>query len=537
MELRRQFAIVRAWLPLLLATTLLGGVATFLFMHTRPDVYQASTTLLPEQLMPGNGVDYANVSVSRLVSLSTNYAFIARSQEVLSDVATKLDITEPVEELAKQVDTQINYDTAALTIRARAGDPGGAAALANALGTAIEERSSTATSDEALQADIASVRQRMLDTEAEYERLQALPQPRSASDELELSNSIAVLRQLQTLYDSLSASQSTTKGGLQVIEKADALGALKVGPLTFYYTLLGAFGGLLVGGGIVALREYLDDRLRDPATVEDVVGLATLGSVPRVKGDRARGEMYRLVALLYPRSSASEAYRILRANIEFAAIDDPMRTLLITSSVPGEGKTVTAANLATLFAQTGRSVLLVDADLRKPGVHRIFNLPNTQGLTTLLRDPDVSPATVIVPSEQAGLQLLTAGPLPPNPAELFGSQRMRKVVERLQRDHDLIVFDSPPVQAVTDAAILSSFIDGTIMVIDADTSRRNSVRRSREALARAGARILGVVLNRVPEGAQAGYYGYYAEPESVGTSQAGTGHPAAKETDSTVAPA
>ncbi len=248
-----------------------------------------------------------------------------------------------------------------------------------------------------------------------------------------------------------------------------------------------------------------------------MTGLSTLGAIFRMKGDRARSEIYRLAALLYPRSGASEAYRTLRTNIEFASVDAPIRTLLVTSSVPGEGKTVTAANLAIVFAQAGRRVLLVDADLRKPGVHPLFDLPNAHGLTTLLRSDEADLDAIAHPTEQANLRVLTTGPLPPNPAELMGSQRMRTVLERLKASADLVVFDSPPLQAVTDAAILSSFLDGTLFVIDAGHSRRRAVRLAREALARAGANVLGVALNRIPARADSDYASYYGGYHEFGS--------------------
>ena len=202
-----------------------------------------------------------------------------------------------------------------------------------------------------------------------------------------------------------------------------------------------------------------------------------------------------------------------------------MRSLLVTSAVSGEGKTVTAANLAVVFAQAGRTVILVDADLRQPGSNPIFDLPNDRGLTTMLRDESVRLETVAHPSEQPGLRILTTGPLPPNPAELLASQRMQAVLRRLQEDADVILFDSPPLQAVTDAAVLSSFVDGTLLVIDRGRSRRRVVRAARETLARAGASALGVVLNRVPTKGEFSYAGLYpgdiGEPGGEATSPRG----------------
>ena len=242
-----------------------------------------------------------------------------------------------------------------------------------------------------------------------------------------------------------------------------------------------------------------------------------------MKGDKARKEIYRLAVLLYPRSGIAEAYRALRANIEFASVDGTIGTLLVTSAVPGEGKTVTAANLAVAFAQAGRHVLLVDADLRKPGAHLMFGLPNAHGLTSMLLNTELSLGDIAQITEVANLRVLTTGPLPPNPAELLGSQRMRALLERLKASEDLLIFDGPPLGAVTDSALLSSFLDGTIMVIDTARGRRRAVRSGREALTRAGANVLGAVLNRVPARAHsdADYYGSYYSAEDGTDSRPG----------------
>lgn len=210
-----------------------------------------------------------------------------------------------------------------------------------------------------------------------------------------------------------------------------------------------------------------------------------------------------------PDQEIAEAYRTLRTNIEFTSVDEPIQSLLVTSAMPGDGKTVTAANLAVVFAQAGRRVLLVDADLRKPGAHLVFDLPNAHGLTTLLRSDEVGLDAIAQVTEQEHLRVLTTGPLPPNPAELLGSQRMRLILERLKAGGDLLIFDSPPLQAVADSAILGSFLDGTLFVIDAGHSHRRSVRQARETLARAGANVLGAVLNRVPAKSSADYADYY----------------------------
>jgi capsular exopolysaccharide synthesis family protein len=279
-------------------------------------------------------------------------------------------------------------------------------------------------------------------------------------------------------------------------------------PRLLLNTLLAALVGLLLAVGIAFLVEYLDDTLKSPDDVEAVTDLPTLGTILRMKGDDGRSPIYRLAAILYPRSPAAEAYRTLRTNIEFASLDEPARTILVTSAIPGEGKTTTAANLAAVFAQAGHATLLVDADLRKPGVHKIFDLPNAQGLTDLLRSDDIPVGDVALATEQEHLSVLTTGPLPPNPAELLRSTRMHTVMERLAASAEFVIVDSPPLQAVTDAAILSSLVDGTVLVVDAGRTRSGAVRNGRESLAKVGARVLGVTLNRMSESMSGDYYYY-----------------------------
>jgi succinoglycan biosynthesis transport protein ExoP len=400
-----------------------------------------------------------------------------------------------------------------LTIMAQDTDPARAAAIANALSDRLIAASPAIQGRQAefqasIDADLRSTQDQIDSNQARLEALIALP-ARTATQEADLQTLEDRLVSLRATYATLlSFSAGNASNLLSVIEPAVSPSD-PISPRPLLNTLLAAVLGLLIGMGIVSVAEYFNDAIKDSGGVEEAAGLSTLGTIPRMKSGRGRSEIYRLATLLYPRSAIAESYRTLRTNIEFASVDGPIRTLLVTSSVPGEGKTITAANVAVVFAQSGRRVLLIDADLRKPGVHRAFDLPNTDGLTSMLRSDEVSVDAIAHSTEQANLRVLTTGPLPPNPAELLASQRMRSIVERLKVDGDLLIFDSPPVQAVTDAAILSSFLDGTLFVIDAGRSRRRSVRPSREALARAGANVLGAVLNRVASRAHAEYTDYY----------------------------
>ena len=280
-------------------------------------------------------------------------------------------------------------------------------------------------------------------------------------------------------------------------------------------TLLAMAIGVAAIFALAFVIEQLDDTVKDQETVQEVTGHATLGTIARLKSPHGRREIYRLVALLYPRSSAAEAFRALRSNVEFASVDAPVRSLLVTSSTRDEGKTTTSCNLAVVFAQTGKRVLLVDADLRRPGVDVMFDTPNVTGLTTLLRDSSASIDSVAQDTEEPNLRVITTGPLPPNPAELLGSMRMRTVMANLLESADLVVFDSPPMHSLADAAVLSSLVDGTLLVVAAGRSRRRWIRITMETLNRAGANVLGIVLNRVAAKSGLGYDGYYGREPAV----------------------
>jgi len=202
-----------------------------------------------------------------------------------------------------------------------------------------------------------------------------------------------------------------------------------------------------------------------------------------------------LVALVDPNSPAAEAYRQLRTNIQFSSLDRPLHTLLVTSSGPDEGKSTTLANLAVTMANTGTNVLLVDSDLRRPSLHEIFGAGNEQGLTTMILG-----STSELPSVETGvpnLRLLPSGPLPPNPSELLASQRMADVLELLKGQADIVLFDSPPVVAVTDAAVMAPRIDGVLLVLRAGKTRREMAQRAKAVLEKVNANLLGVVLNNV----------------------------------------
>ncbi|NLJ74382.1 MAG: CpsD/CapB family tyrosine-protein kinase [Firmicutes bacterium] len=209
-----------------------------------------------------------------------------------------------------------------------------------------------------------------------------------------------------------------------------------------------------------------------------------------------------------PKAVGAEAFRTLRTNLQFTSPDRELRTLLVTSAGPDEGKSTVVANLAVAWAQTGQRVILVGCDLRKPVLHRIFGIPNAPGLTSLLTG-QAELDSVILDSGIENLEVIPSGPIPPNPAELLQSKVMTEIIELLKERSDIVIFDAPPIVAVTDAAVLASQMDGTLLVISAHSVPRDMALHAKALLEQANARLLGVVLNRVRPQDQRGYEYYY----------------------------
>ncbi len=213
-----------------------------------------------------------------------------------------------------------------------------------------------------------------------------------------------------------------------------------------------------------------------------------------------------LITLTNPRSRAAEAYRTLRTNLTFAGLDKPIETLVVTSAAPGVDKSVALANLAVAMAQGERRTILVDADLRQPSLHTIFGVDNSQGLTTIFVEPETLANPPLVPTAVENLLLLPSGPLPPNPADLLGSRRMEEVIAALRSRADVVLFDAPPVVAVTDAAVLGTKVDGVLLVVEAGRTRRDHAQRARELLERVHVRVVGAVLVNAPRDVTLGGY-------------------------------
>ena len=291
--------------------------------------------------------------------------------------------------------------------------------------------------------------------------------------------------------------------------------------------LLSTFFGI----GLALFLEYLDDTIGTTEEIESVLQLPALAAIPTIgpvskrrlllvgSNSDSDDEIVNSELLIYAdsRSALAEAYRQLRTSILLSIAGHPPKTLLITSSLMSEGKTTTATNTAICLAQTGARVLIIDADMRRPRLHTVFNCSNETGLSSLLSGPmdEKSTNDAIKMDPKSGISLLTSGPIPPNPAELIGSEQMANLIAYLQTQFTHVVVDSPPISSFTDGVLIASMVDGVIFVVHSGKSTRLVVRRSKQLLADVGARILGVVLNNVSSNSETKYYyqNYYSAEE------------------------
>ena len=518
MDLRRQLAILRVWFWFLVASVLLAASTAFLVSGAMPRIYDAQNTLLV-----GQSLTAANPNSDQLLAaqrLSQTYAAVVTTRPLAQRVIDLLGLEMTADDLLKEVRADVPASSALIYITASDTDPVRAANIANAFADELIAESPAIQGQQAnlqkqIQANLDSTQAEITQTQGQVDELSAITY-RTAAQDQELEALQVRLVSLRATYAALMPNLNSNSSNLLTVVEPAVVPTAPSSPRTLLNVFLAAVLGLLAAAGIAFLVEYLDDSIASSDVVEEVTGLPTLGVVPVMKGDPKRSEIYRLETLLNPRSPASETYRALRTNIEFASVDAPLTTLMVTSALPQEGKTTTAGNLAIVFAQGGSRVLLVDADLRKPGVHTLFGLPNQHGLTTLFRDEAATVTEVAAETELDNLRVVTSGPLPPNPAELLGSKRWLAILERLKAEADLVIVDSPPLQAVTDAALLAAVVDGTLLVIRAKRTRRGAVRQAREALARSGGNILGVAMNRLKKHEyDQNYYSYYSASQET----------------------
>jgi len=322
------------------------------------------------------------------------------------------------------------------------------------------------------------------------------------------------LTQYQQIYSNLVANLETIRlarmrSTPNIVQVEQALPAtIPVRPNQPVNMAIGGILGLLVAGIFGFVSEYMDDTLRSPEEVSEVLHLPVLGFIGDMDRRRLSGNTRQTnlpYVLAEPRSPVTEAFRSLRANLEFVDLDRPIQTLAITSSTVSEGKTTIATNLAIVMAQLGRKVVLIDADLRRPRVHRTLGISNVAGLSDVLRN-HATVQEVAQPWGNGNLMVITSGSLPPNPAEVLSSDRMIEVMNQLKGIAEMVIIDSPP-SLLADSAVLAARADGVLLVIQSNKTQLNSATAMIDQLKRVGAHVIGVALNRINTRETYNYYG------------------------------
>lgn len=274
--------------------------------------------------------------------------------------------------------------------------------------------------------------------------------------------------------------------------------------------ILAVAAAILLVGGIAFLRFYLDDTAKHSEDIERIFGTPVTGTISKSDAKKNESE---LIVYKSPKAIVSENIKSLRTNLQFTAVDKNLKTILITSTNASEGKSFVSSNLAISFAQADKKVLLVDCDLRKGRVHRLFKVSNRNGLSNLLTDNLKNYRSYITNTRIDNLSVMTCGTYPPNPSELLASQKNKKLIDTLKSQYDIIIFDGAPVGGLADSVILSSFMDETLIVVKDSSTSKNALMDTKNSLEKVGAKIAGFVFNSVKRSSTK-YYNYYYYSDS-----------------------
>jgi polysaccharide biosynthesis transport protein len=533
MELFKYFAIARKWFWLIFLATLLAAGSSFFVSKSQTPIYRTSTTLMVSQITQNSNPNSGDIYASQ--QLAQTYVQLITREPILSATANALGLGQDWESLKGQVSAIPIEGTQLLEVSVIDSSPQRAQAIANEVAHQLILQSPANTGDKdqiafiqnqlpELENKIKKAREQVTQLDQVISSANSARAIQDAQNQQDMLNN--QINQWQNTYAQLTYSlNQSSLNTINVVEPAP-LPYAPISPNVNLNVLVAAAIGFSLSIGGVLLLEYLDDTIRSPDEARSLLELPILGIIGKISG-LDYSEM--LVAALEPRSPITEAYRELRTNLRFSTLDAQLRTLVITSAGPAEGKSINAANLAVVLAQAGISVLLVDADLRKPVQHKIFGVNNHTGLTNWLAGEEGGNMTGWVSRDAAeediqlvgfencqqvtkipGLRLVTSGPLPPNPAEVLGSERMRQFLIEATNFVDIVILDSPPCVTVTDSVVLSQWVDGVLLVIDNQFTSRQGAKRARENLGGAfGNRLLGIVFNRL-KNTQGGYYNNYS---------------------------
>jgi succinoglycan biosynthesis transport protein ExoP len=498
--------LVRRWAIPVVLITLVGGATAYAVTKRITPIYEAQATVLvvagPQQSSTNTGVALNTDQVTATA------ASLMTEQPLLQRVINELNLTTTADKLAQEVTATPVTNAELVNVAVRDPNPARATRIANTLTSDFVDQVTQQNTQRvnqagaALEAQITSITATL---NSEETQLANTPRYKDTSAlQAEITNNTSFLSTLTANYGTFKATQAQNLETVSIAAPA-AEPTTPASPKLLLNLPLGLVAGLIVALGVAAAIEYFDAGLNSEEDVRERLGVPCLAVIPRFnarpgsKGDQLHEER------------AREAYRRLRTNLLFSEIDKPLRSIVVTSARPGEGKTRTVSNLAVSLASSEKSVLIVDADLHRPNQHRIFRKPIAQGLSEMLLATSNTTEQVLNGRHEtsfANLAVLTSGVLPPNPSELLASQRTRLLIDGLQKQRDVLIIDTPPAQALTDALSVSALASGVILVVEAGKTNAVQVRQVIDSLENVGARVLGVVLNKAKDRQLATYYYY-----------------------------
>jgi non-specific protein-tyrosine kinase len=513
MDLYPYITPLRKWWWLMVIATIVAGVSSFMVVRNQPPFYQARTTLII-----GRTIADPNPSANQFAldkQLAATYAQIANRESYYEATRLALGLDELPDYSAWALPDSQMIEISVIDI-----SPARAQAVANELANQLILGSPTSPKPEELE------RQRFIDQQLSYfekeisenlaeistlqEQLGQFTSARQITEAQDRINALELkVGTLQGTYtDLLASSQQGATNIVSVLEPA-GLPTRPIGPNTRLVTVMAAISGLILSAGAAYLIEFMANTLNTSQDVTRMLPYPIIGSIQEIKGNHSG--MY---TLEFPFSVVSESFRSLRTNLEFSAVDQPLKTILVASPGIAEGKTTISSNLAFSIAQADKKVILVGADMREPTLHTVLNIQNRRGLSDVFRG-SVSIEEALQPLANGMVRVLPSGSIPPNPTELLGSSAMNRILNELSSMADYVVIDSPPF-VVADAAVLTAKVDGVLLVVRPEYSRRELVNGMKAQLERAGGRVLGVVLNGVTPKSDVymSYYGRYgSKPE------------------------
>ncbi len=507
----------RWWWMLLISLLVPVGGARYLTAR-QPDYYQARVTLMIGTNLQSAEPDPWKINVTN--SLASAYALLVKERPVTEAVIKRLALPLTPEQLAQRITTQVSTEAQLLTLMVVDGNPDTAALIANALADELVRRSPV--SGEEQRRRQAFVKAQMDDLEKRIDFLnQEIDKVRASLLELtsaaELEEAQSRLTQLekskvdyQTAYAGLLASYSQDSPNIVSVFQQAVKPSSPLPRRDLLIVGVAALGGLALGVAAALLIEYLDDSLRwEGESKRTLLDLPVVGAIPTSRYSNVMNNFD-------PLSPATEMIRALRTNIFLVAGDRPLRTLLVTSPDIQAGKTFTVARLGLAMANSGKQVILVDSDLRRPALHEQFDLPNLEGLSDVLVNPESmlgNLSALLQPSGHPNLAVLTAGKPPIDPSLLLTMPRLKELLQALEGLADVVVIDSPPVMVGPDSTLLAMASDGAVLVVSSGRSTRSALTTAKEQLTEHGdVTLLGVVFNRVTPSSNGYYYYGYGLP-------------------------